>query len=78
MRGLVDEREESLFTIVPENIKVFNRILMSYTVNVEVKEQVFEILAFVTDSSPEAREMIAKNFGLMGIIVGVLQHMTNQ
>lgn len=51
---------------------------MSYTVSVEVKEQVFEILAFVTDSSPEAREMIAKNFGLMGIIVGVLQHMTNQ
>ena len=38
----------------------------------------FEILAFVTDSSPEAREIIAKNFGLMGIIVGVLQHMTNQ
>lgn len=75
---MVDERDESLFTIVPENIKVFNRILMSYTVSVEVKEQVFEILAFVTDSSPEAREMIAKNFGLMGIIVGVLQHMTNQ
>jgi len=35
-------------------------------------------LAFVTDSSPEAREIIAKSFGLMGIIIGVLQNMTNQ
>ncbi len=38
----------------------------------------FEILAFVTDSSQEARELIAKNFTLMGIIIGVLQHMTHQ
>ena len=38
----------------------------------------FEILAFVTDASQEARELIAKNFALMGIIIGVLQHMTYQ
>lgn len=51
---------------------------MSHTISIEVKEQVFEIMAFVTDSSQEARELIAKNFTLMGIIIGVLQHMTNQ
>jgi hypothetical protein len=29
LRGLVDEREEALYTVVPENVRIFNRIVMS-------------------------------------------------
>ena len=48
---------------------------MSVEVPIEVKEQVFEILVFVTDISTQAREELLKNKTLLNIIVGILQQM---
>lgn len=50
---------------------------MSTEVPVEVKEQVFEILAFVTDISTQSREELLKNSTLLNIIIGILQQMKN-
>jgi hypothetical protein len=51
---------------------------MNTEIPVEVKEQVFEILAFVTDISSQSREELLKNDTLLHIIIGILQHMKNQ
>jgi ABC-type branched-subunit amino acid transport system ATPase component len=56
LRGLIDERDETLAPAVTQNIKVFLRVLMCNEVTIEVKEQIFEILAFVTDISSTSRE----------------------
>ena len=56
LRGLIDERDENLAPSVTKQIKSLLRVLMSLEVAIETKEQVFEILVFVTDVSSQARE----------------------
>jgi hypothetical protein len=51
---------------------------MATEIGVEVKEQVFEILAFVTDISSSSREELLRNDTLLSIIIGILQHMKSQ
>lgn len=51
---------------------------MSTEVGIEIKEQVFEVLAFVTDISSQSREELLKNDTLLYAIIGILQHMKNQ
>jgi len=41
LRGLIDERDENVAPAVTQNIKTLLRVLMSYHVNIEVKEQIF-------------------------------------
>ena len=75
---MIDERDENLAPSVTQNIKVLLRVLMSTEVVHEVKEHVFEILAFVTDISTHSREELLKNETLLCVIMGILQHMKNQ
>ena len=78
LRGLIDEREETLAPAVTQNVKALLRVLMSVEVSMEIKEQIFEILAFVTDISSQSREELLRNDTLLYIIIGILQHMKNQ
>jgi hypothetical protein len=75
LRGLIDERDETMAPAVSKNIKALLRVLMSTEVSIEVKEQIFEILGFVTDISSQTREDLLRNDTLLSIIVGILQHM---
>lgn len=75
---MIDERDENLAPAVTQNIKALLRVVMSLEVNIEVKEQIFEILAFVTDISSQSREELLKNDCLLNIIIGILQQMKNQ
>lgn len=78
LRGLIDERDETLAPAITQNIKALLRVLMSNDISIEIKEQIFEILAFVTDISSQSREELLKNDTLLYIIIGILQHMKNQ
>ena len=62
---------------VTKHIKYLLRVLMSVEVPLETKEQVFEILVFVTDISSQSREELLKNKTLINIIIGILQQMKN-
>ena len=59
IRGLVDEREETLEEIVVENLDVFVKLFVSSTQ--EVKETVLEILAYISDLSTNSRTALAKH-----------------
>ena len=63
---------------VRERVNVFIMLLLSPEVNLDLKEQVLEILSFVSDVNPEARTKFSKNSKLIGILVSILQHMRNQ
>ena len=58
-------------------IKNIIRVFLATEVQIDVKEHMFEVLAFVTDVSSQSREEFLKNSTLMSIIIGVLQHMRN-
>lgn len=78
LRGLIDERDENLAPAVTQNIQPLLRVIMSNDVNIEIKEEIFEILAFVSDFSSISREELLKNDCLMNMIIGILQQMKNQ
>lgn len=67
-----------MITHVRDRVGVFLKIVMSAEVSVEIKEQALEILSFVTDVNAEARISFSKNSQLLGILIGILQHMRNQ
>ncbi len=78
LRGLMDEKDENMITHVRDRVGVFLKIVMSSEVSVQIKEQALEILSFVTDVNAEARISFSKNSQLLGILIGILQHMRNQ
>ena len=52
LRGLVDEKEENMVNNVRERVNVFIMLLLSPEVSLDLKEQVLEILSFVSDVNP--------------------------
>ncbi len=77
LKGLTDEREDSLSQIIVEHIKVLNRALLYTDLSIEYKEQIFEILSFGADSSAETRAALVGNPILIEIIIGILLNMTD-
>lgn len=59
IRGLVDEREETLEDIVIDNLDVFAKLFVSSTP--EIKETVLEILAYISDLSSNSRTALARH-----------------
>lgn len=60
---------------VKDGVGVFIKVLMSGEVGVEIKEQVLEILSFVSDVNADARLSFSKNPTLLSILLSILQHM---
>lgn len=77
LRGLADERDDSLIDAVAENLSVFVCVLLSAEVSIDIKEQVMEILSFVSDIGVETRLTFVKNSLMVRTLVGILQHMRN-
>ena len=63
---------------VRDRVDVFIKLLLSNEVSIEIKEQALEILSFISDVNPEARIQFSRNSKLIGILIGILQHMRNQ
>ena len=78
LRGLIDEREENMIVSVRDRLNTFIRVLLSTEISIDIKEQVLEILSFVSDANADARLLFCKNHQLLGILIGILQHMRNQ